>query len=363
MVLSKLISRPSLIQTDHYASSFDQETSLAIFQLDILDTFKTTNGRIIWDPLEVILSSWLNMIDTGKVVAKREPVSDSWASKPWELMPYSQHDLQTAVNGFDNLAIAIECLMENPSLKTKDSPDNQAKLLALAAAKFDVPREFGLVSEELLDSAGLKEGFIRNFLTSVRRPNERIKYIAPGLRLPTGDDFSPHALQNFEIPDSIKFDNPVLPIPLFISDIKSTGPMFELFPFQDIVDLPHGLWTTYVERDGSHVFEDACRLYLPFEIGAGGWACLADDSLVGENQGSKGVARPNGRKNELYQLGYNHYIPAHEPQLGDILELWQNLVGMGEWEVGEDGVLGGIERFKEADTEEHYYKYQLFAKW
>jgi hypothetical protein len=60
--------------------------------------------------------------------------------------------------------------MENPSLKLKDNLDDRAKLLALVAAKFDVPRsprEFGLMSEELLDSASLREGFVRGFLTSV----------------------------------------------------------------------------------------------------------------------------------------------------------------------------------------------------
>jgi len=36
---------------------------------------------------------------------------------------------------------------------------------------------------------------------------------------------------------------------------------------------------------------------------------------------------------------------------------------MGEWEVGGEGVLGGIEKFKEADTDEHFFKYQLIVKW
>jgi hypothetical protein len=306
------------------------------------------------------------MIDTGKVVARSSPVRGPWEAKPWELIPYSQHDLQTAVNGFDNLVIGIECLLENPSLQTKNNPDDQAKLLALVAAKFDIPPspgEFGLISEEVLDNASLEEGFVRDFLTSVRRPKKNIKYIAPGLRLPTADDFSPHPLQNFEIPNCIMFENSALPMPLFISNVKSTIPIFEYYPFQEISNLPHGLWTNHVNKGDDHEFEDACRLYLPFEIGSNGFARLADDSFIGENQEIKGVARPKGRRNELYQLGYNHYIPAHGPQLGDILVLWQSLVGMGEWEVGEEGVLGGIEKFKEADTDEHYHKYQLFVKW
>ncbi|OBT89086.1 hypothetical protein VE02_01987 [Pseudogymnoascus sp. 03VT05] len=345
--------------------NFDQEISRAIFHCDILDSNITMNGRTEWDPLEVVLSAWLDMIDTGKVVARSPPVNGPCEAAPWELVPFSQHDLQRALNGFDNLVFRMECLIENPSLQTKNNPEDQEKLLALVKAKFEAPcsrDEFGLVSNEVLDAAGLGEGFVRDFLTMVRRPKKKIKYVAPGLRLPTEDDFSPRPLQDFEMPGCFQYHNPVLPVALFITDINSTTPIFEHYPFRDIPNLPHGLWTGYVDKESDHVFEDSCILCLPFEVGVHGFARYADDSLIGDNQESR-VARPNGRRNDLYQLGYNHYGPAHGPQLGDILDLWQNLVGAGEWEVGEEGVLGGIEKFKEADTEEHYEEYQLFVKW
>jgi hypothetical protein len=285
---------------------------------------------------------------------------------PWEMMPYSQHDLQTAVNGFDNLILRMECLLENPLLRTKDNEEDQAKLLVLAAAKFDIsrtPEEFGLVSKEILDAAEIPEGFVRDFLTSVRRPKQNIKYIAPGLRLLTPKDFAPHPLQNFQLPNSFKEQNIVLPLPLFISDIKSSIPIFEHYPFNKTPNLPCGLWTEFVHRGSDQIFEDECRLYLPFEIGANGFARHTDDSLIGEDQESKGVGRPNGRNDQLYQPGYNHYTIKHGPQLGGILDVWSSMVGMGEWEVDEKGVLGGIEKFKDADTDEHFYKYQIMVKW
>ncbi|KFY68753.1 hypothetical protein V496_00817 [Pseudogymnoascus sp. VKM F-4515 (FW-2607)] len=107
--------------------------------------------------------------------------------------------------------------------------------------------------------------------------------------------------------------------------------------------------------------KNPCILCFAFEIGVNGFARYADDALTGDNQ-EGGVVRPNGRRNNLYEPGYNHYGRAHGPQLGDILDLWQNLVGAGEWEVGEDGLLSGIERFKEANTKEHSDEYQLFVK-
>jgi hypothetical protein len=101
------------------------------------------------------------------------------------------------VSYFDNLILKIECLVENPSLQPKDNPEDQARLIVLATAKFNTPRsqdEIGLFSNEILDGDGLKQGFVRDFLTSVRRPKTNIKYIAPGLRLPTEADSSPFPL-------------------------------------------------------------------------------------------------------------------------------------------------------------------------
>jgi hypothetical protein len=44
-----------------------------------------------------------------------------------------------------------------------------------------------------------------------------------------------------------------------------------------------------------------------------------------------------------------------------ILESWAERVEMGDWQVDEDGVVGGIDKFKEADTEEHWREY--FIPW
>lgn len=300
------------------------------------------------------------MIDTGKVVAKSPCDSEA---PPWKMIPYSQHDLQNAINGFDKLILTIECLLENPSLNPKDNEETQETLLSLVAAKFDVPRspeEFGLVSKEALDTAGLSEGFIRTFITSVRKPGTGIKYIAPGLRLPMSQDFTPHPLQNFPLPNGEQMSGLVLPVPLFISDIISPTPIFPHYPLNTALNLPCGLWTTHVSRDDDHVFEDAVTLYLPFEIGGNGFARRTDDSLIGEGQDSKGIiAHGSPKKDELYQPGYNHFITAHGPQLGDVLNNWVSLVGTGEWQVDREGVMGGMDKWKDADTEENFYKYQL----
>ncbi|RDW80291.1 hypothetical protein BP6252_04929 [Coleophoma cylindrospora] len=346
--------------------NFNQDISLAIFCSDILDSSSTTNGRMEWDPLEVVLTAWLDMIDTGKVIAKPKGTSTRapWECAPWELLPYSHYDLEHAIGSFNNLITRIECLIEDASLNPLDNPDDQAKLLEACAAKLSQPvpdDQVGLIPREVLDNAAMPEGFTREFLLQVRRP-KNFSTIAPGLRIPILSDIEAYPFQNFQMPNTMEYDVPVLPLPLFISDIKSSKPLFG-YPFQEVSNLSYGLWMEYCNKDAHHTFEDTCRLYLPFEIGANGFARHTDDSLIGEDQESRGIATPNGRNNELYQPGYCHFIPWHGPQLGDVLEQWSNMVGLGEWEVGADGVLGGIEKFKEADTEEHSYKYQIFTRW
>jgi hypothetical protein len=87
----------------------------------------------------------------------------------------------------------VECLLENQSLKTLDKPEDQERLTEACVNKSSVPVEetkFGLVEKEVLDTAGIPEGtFIRDLLSSIRKSsNPGIRYVAPGLRLPTAQD-------------------------------------------------------------------------------------------------------------------------------------------------------------------------------
>jgi hypothetical protein len=69
------------------------------------------------------------------------------------------------------------------------------------------------------------------------------------------------------------------------------------------------------------------------------------------------------RSTELYQLGFNPLIAAHDMQLKHVLWNWVAMVEEGKWEVDADGVVGGIEKWREADTEEHWSDYQLPMTW
>jgi hypothetical protein len=50
-------------------------------------------------------------------------------------------------------------------------------------------------------------------------------------------------------------------------------------------------------------------------------------------------------------------------QIDKVLNNWADRVERGDWEVDEDGVVGGIDKFREADTEAHWQKYWIPPSW
>jgi uncharacterized protein YuzE len=50
-------------------------------------------------------------------------------------------------------------------------------------------------------------------------------------------------------------------------------------------------------------------------------------------------------------------------QLRYVLGKWVEMIEEGKWEVDEHGVVGGIEKWREADTEEHFIDYMLPMSW
>lgn len=114
----------------------------------------------------------------------------------WEMVPYGLDNLRTALNGSDNLVLMIECLSEKSSLQTKDSTENQEKLLALVKAKFEVPlsRRVWLYlrrnSRRYWPGRRLRPGFSHDGSSA----KEEYEIRSPGLRPPPAEDSSPRAL-------------------------------------------------------------------------------------------------------------------------------------------------------------------------
>ncbi|KAH8810853.1 hypothetical protein F5884DRAFT_749261 [Xylogone sp. PMI_703] len=118
---------------------------------------------------------------------------------------------------------------------------------------------------------------------------------------------------------------------------------------------PCGLWIGDYDLESADL-DDTCQLLLPRDIVAGNrgrhhlrstdgvvLGDLDDDSLI----------------SGLYQTRYNPFIPQHNVELFRILENWLRLVESGIWDINEDGVAGGIEKWKEANEHEEIAKHYM----
>ncbi|KAI6899351.1 hypothetical protein KC318_g9499 [Hortaea werneckii] len=162
----------------------------AIMHLDIQDELDVDGP---WQYLESILSVWIEMIQRQKVAAisnevgseRYEQHEQGWLvfhgpdrdpltglqrlthdAEPWTIVPWTAKDLEEALEGWDSAVEAIEETMQLDDAETAD----------------------GLLDAACLDAAKIPDGFAREFLTKARRP--RFDFIAPGLRVPSPEDFT-----------------------------------------------------------------------------------------------------------------------------------------------------------------------------
>ena len=109
----------------------------ASFIEDWNDTRMVTCHEWSWMPLEVILDSYLQMVDEGKV----EAVSKEQAAlldgdpkigvvEPWVIHQYTKIDVERAATAFKRLTNAIEFRIPMQT-RDKDKPQPQAALTAL----------------------------------------------------------------------------------------------------------------------------------------------------------------------------------------------------------------------------------------
>lgn len=323
--------------------------------MSIFDSAITQNGRQQWHPLEVVLSAWLDMVDAGKVQAVEPQVEvPNEKFDPWIILGYSESLLKDAIESWDALLSAIE------SRRGPAAPSEVA----------DEP----LLPVAVLDAAAISSGFARAFLTQARRPSFQL--IAPGLSLPTASSFARQPFSSVEPdPPNEDPDDPTVQFPILLFPSPET---FRSPPGSDTItgsDLPFawpwcqveayntGLYLTDSDR-ASLSFDDGVRLVTPFGLGVHGYARTADGARFGENKEARGpVGAPGLSFHSLFQPGYSPFIESHEARLAQVLRAWTRLVEHGVWEVGPDGVLGGIDKWREADTAARWLDYVIPLSW
>lgn len=273
-------------------------------------------------PLERALRLWLSLYQCGKFQPSmgQEAIYSTHDHRR-HLPADSERDLQA----YDDLLMAIQARCPDSTLG-----------------------EPGLVDSKVLDEFHVS-GFLRDFLLRARRPS--FQFIAPGLHIPTSEWIQEMLCQarvqgRLLTPPDPASNYESEPLPLFPGPkVTTCSKYFELYDKEQLIDNISGLysWPDYFSGD-------AVNLVLPVPIGKNGW--LRPGTEYPGND-------PDPQNNLLYQYGPCPFLPWHSPSLSVILRNWKRLIETGEWQVGSDGVEGGIEMWEQADTEEHYRSYSI----
>ncbi|KAL4969599.1 uncharacterized protein BDV14DRAFT_195862 [Aspergillus stella-maris] len=145
-----------------------------------------------WMPLEVILDSYLQMIDEKKVdsipvnewkeYSSRERELDCRIfHSPWIIHQFTQIDLDKTVTAFNRLVHAIESRME---LRDYDE-----------AAYMNLPwHDLSMCDQNFIPLSS----FAHEFLSATANIKVRFRYIAPGIRFPTLTEFLDQPVTDFE---------------------------------------------------------------------------------------------------------------------------------------------------------------------
>ncbi|KAJ5517167.1 hypothetical protein N7527_008727 [Penicillium freii] len=295
----------------------------------------------IWNPLETVLSHWINLIQLGKVVASphEEPaLFDFEKIGPWEWRPYSEAQVTTCVGAWDRLCRAIEAgILQLPNPLSLIGP--------IYGTDADNPEP--LVASTVLDAASVPDPSFARLL------------------LPPADSSGFVAAQPFAALPHSQHTAP--PVYLFLAEggdqrpiqlTRTTTPFLLLDYYSMSTDTltpscdSPGLYTAAVERNGLDTAEDGFRLLLPFTLNDG-WG-----RSVGARR-SDGELADRGSFADLFQHGFKPFGgDYYRPQrLERLLDCWRKLVEEGVWSVGPKGVEGTIDTFKDAELDrwEDYY--------
>jgi hypothetical protein len=298
--------------------SLDQHTGQATAQADL---FSIEPSSIIWQPLLGILTRYLNLITLGKVTSANFKSAlevlrpgEAEPQHPWKYHSYSPEILARTLAAYHTLIDSIEA----GRIDSIEGDDHE--LTVYLSTHFN------------LDAASFpKDCFARSFLTAARRPRgpKRIRYIAPGIELPS---FMSIRDQPFRAAaKKYRFASGVPGMPS-VGDEESNDPLYPPFllfpgdgvkvntsasgdrsvfaaPFDELDELPLGLWLDRSEPWGGRGGEDEAVMVAPFE-----------------NHGRAGSSFEPGNKLPLFA----------------VLEEWTEMVERGRWKVDERGVMGDI---------------------
>jgi hypothetical protein len=264
-------------------------------------------------PLELILEHYWERIELEKFVLNA-------VEAEWTTAPYSQLELNSTLQSWDEL---VGCIIERLPVEERKSVEHLEK-------------EYGWFTEPILDQYQVV-GFPRAFLIKARKPPPIIKYIAPGLRILDLETLA-------TITESKQEREPTH------TDVDS----FLLFPSEVLFE-SWSSWDQHIGRaqmwDKSIMLAKKTGLYLVPSM---------EDTARFDDTTELLTPWPAGKANvEIFNYGPNcPFYPSHGVLLENIFDQWIDLVcdTRGFWTVGPEGLEGGMEHWKKANTvEKHMY--------
>lgn len=331
---------------------FDHFNNLVHYQ-PYEDTFQP---ELNWFALELALGVYLGQIEAGKFVAlpqkeygEREAEHNPWVMMPWEMYG----GLEYAITTLERLIEAIWDEMPAEARTEHRQARHETRMISRTALQG-------------LDRVP-ENSFLFQFLT--RAPACPFDFIAPGIRCPT-DETIAAILSEPPVPPSYAARNEdplALPVLVFPSDERVEddvgGGNFYSWYNATLTGVRGGL---YMDGQGaSSAYQDGVQLVTPFSIREHGWARTGDGQEIFDwpwHMYDETWADHNGDAYiSLFQLGNNALQKRHHTNLHTVLDYWRDLVENSLWLVGPDGVEGGMEVFRMADTEEHWWRYCIQA--
>jgi len=307
---------------------YDQQEHRAIFMPTYNHVFNFKDTSLPWQPLESILSAYIDMVEAEKAIALHDSVGQAaegpateikmgndrvqFKSRPWVLQAYTKGDLEACLNTWLRLVEAIEKRADPLGLKRSEEDDAEP-----------------LASRTALTVAGIPRGFAYDLLSHANYSH--VWYVAPGVRLPKVEEFLNQPFK--KILQQYPKETEGMKMPFLFLRAEGTVSAKEAkfrWPFSTIESVPCGLYLDAFPN-AQNPFEDACRFVLPIKLGGNRYARTAD---------FKPIIRSHS---DLYQTGINPFVMRHGPKLVAILENWLEHIERGHWQVDEKGVTGGID--------------------
>jgi hypothetical protein len=319
------------------------------------------SDHIKWVTLESTLESYLEMTEQRRVIASYKPPESGGpgGTYPWHLSQDDDLAVDDTILAWDNLLSAIQTRMP-------------------AGEKPRRPQFYSSASIESCEIQGL---FVKKFLQRARIPP--FQYIAPGLRLSTNQDLSNQPFKNASLeklgrrprqsPSSfsnwcypflfLRFDQKIQLDPSCRYKRFLTGSEYRYngYPWQHATEFETGLYIT-----GAKLMErpDGAKLLLPFQLAPNKWAKFGDGNLIHAEHSYDGLYQPSRDSTYHWAMMWaqGDDVPWNV-RLEILFKKWTWMIENGHWEVGEDGVVGGAEKFKEADSEDKRHLYFIQTTW